>query len=219
MYSIGAFLGEGDNARVYLAEKGGKQYAMKFITENTPEIVHEISIHKAAAKLGCAPNIYEDFSNIEHEGTVYARAIVMDLIQTFDSQSIPDDIQIDIIQRTWKLIQHGIIHNDLHQGNVGMRQERGRMRGVIFDFGEAERIDPPTNCVVLRQLLVSQLYALITKTDCNVNNTISLCGDQPIHDAIYLIRKHSPESLEELENLIGVRCQRTSKRKRQRLRM
>ena len=190
---------------------------MKFITENTPEIVHEISIHKAAAELGCAPKIYKDFSNIEHEGTVYARAIVMDLIQTFHSQSIPDEIQIDIIQRTWTLIQNGIIHNDLHQGNVGMRQEKGRMRGVIFDFGEAERIDPPTNCVVLRQLLVSQLYALITDTDCNVNNTISLCGNQPIHNAIYQIRKHTPKLLQDLESLMGVRCQRTSKRKRQRL--
>ena len=216
-YEIGEYLGRGDNAVVYRARKNGKNYAMKFIIENTPEIIHEISIHKEAAALGCAPNIYEDFSNAEHNGVKYARAIVMDVIQTFRS-SIPDAIQKDIIQRTWMLIQNGIIHNDLHQGNIGMRKEGRRWRGVIFDFGEAERIDPPSDCVILRQLLVSQLYALITKTDCNTNNRISLCGDHPIHDAIYLIRKHSPETLQELKDLLGVSCQsRQSSRKRLRL--
>ena len=140
----------------------------------------------------------------------------MDVIQTFRN-SISDSIQKDLVQRTWLLIQNGIIHNDLHQGNVGMRREGRRMRGVIFDFGEAERIDPPRDCVVLRQLLVSQLYALITRTDCNTNNTIPLCGDHPIHDTIYLIRKHSPESLQELEDLIGISCQRPESRKRLRL--
>lgn len=216
-YEIGEYLGRGDNAVVYKVTKNGKSYAMKFIKENTPDIIHEISIHKEAARLGCAPNIYEDFLNVEHEGVVYARAIVMDVIQTFRS-SISDDIQKDIVQRTWLLIQHGIIHNDLHQGNIGMRREGRRMRGVIFDFGEAERIDPPKDCVVLRQLLVSQLYALITKTDCNTNNSIPLCGDHPIHDTIYLIRKHSPETLQELQALVGIRCQqRRSTRKRQRL--
>ena len=215
-YEIGEYLGKGDNAVVYKARKDGKTYAMKFIAENTPEIIHEISIHKQAAALGCAPNIYEDFSNVEHNGVRYARAIVMDVIQTFRN-SISDAIQKDLVQRTWLLIQNGIIHNDLHQGNVGMRREGRRMRGVIFDFGEAERIDPPRDCVVLRQLLVSQLYALITKTDCNTNNSIPLCGDHPIHDTIYLIRKHSPESLQELEDLIGISCQRPSSRKRLRL--
>ena len=38
---------------------------------------------------------------------------------------------------------------------------------------------------------------------CNRNNTIDLCGDQPIHNAIYDIKAHTEASLDSLDKLLG----------------
>ena len=197
---MGKMLGSGDNAVVYEATKNGTTFAMKLIKRNTKSMQQEISIHKEAAALGCAPKIFADFGRMTVKGRTYARALIMEIIRPFNTA---DTTQMDIIQRCYILLQNGIIHNDLHQGNVGVRLENGEERGIIFDFGEAERIAPPTDKVVLRQLLVAQLYALLTDKGCNYNNTLSLCGDAPIHDAIYLIRAHTKKSLSELNKLLG----------------
>ena len=199
-YTIGKKLGSGDNAVVYEATKDGEKYAMKFIRETSDAINREIRIHKKAMNLGCAPQIYEDFIDVKHKGIKYARALVMEKISTFNGKTkITDQQQIDIMQQTWILLENGIIHNDMHQGNIGLLNRHG----IIFDFGEAEEIDPPANKVILRQLFICQLYALITSDGCNLNNRISLCGDNPIHNAIYQVRAHKPYGLEELNRLLG----------------
>lgn len=199
-YTIEKELGSGDNAVVYEATKGRKKYAMKFIRETSDAINREIRVHKRAMQLGCAPKIYEDFINVTLYDEYFARALVMEKISTFKNRKkITPLQQIDIMQQTWILLENGIIHNDMHQGNIGLLNRRG----IIFDFGEAEEIDPPTNKVILRQLFICQLYALITSDGCNENNRISLCGDAPIHNAIYQVRAHKPDGLEELNRILG----------------
>ena len=197
-YTIGKKLGSGANAVVYEATKGRKKYAMKFIRETSDAIDREIRIHKRAMVLGCAPRIIEDFIKVRLKKQNYARALVMEKISTF-KREITRQQQIDIMRNTWILLENGIIHNDMHQGNIGLLNQRG----IIFDFGEAEEIDPPTNKVILRQLFICQLYALITSKGCNTSNQIELCGEQPIHDAIYYVRGHKPEGLEQLNELLG----------------
>jgi len=200
-YTIGKELGSGDNAVVYEATKDGETYAMKFIKKSSDAIDREIRIHKRAMKLECAPKIYEDFIYVKHKRIKYARALVMEKISTFKNRKkITSQQQIDIMQQTWILLENGIIHNDMHQGNIGLRTNGS---GIVFDFGEAEEIDPPTNKVILRQLFICQLYALITRVGCNKNNRISLCGNEPIHNAIYQVRAHKPDELEELNQLLG----------------
>ena len=199
-YTIGKKLGSGQNAVVYEATKDSKKYAMKFICEPSDAIDREIRIHKRAMKLKCAPQIYEDFSDVTLDDKSFARALVMEKIRTF-KRKITRQQQIDIMKNTWILLENGIIHNDMHQGNIGLLINN--KRGIIFDFGEAEEIDPPTNKVILRQLFICQLYALITSDGCNENNKISLCGNEPIHDAIYQVRAHKPKGLEELNELLG----------------
>ena len=207
-YNLKKILGQGDNAIVFLVERNGKDYALKVIKSNTSKIDNEISIQKKAAELGCAPKIYEDVENVNIEQGEFnvhgERAIVMEIIKTFEgADKIAHRYQKDLIQRTWILLQNGIIHNDLHQGNIGIRKEGRHLRGIIFDFGEAEVIAPPTNNTIIRQLMVSQLFSMLTNTGCNSNNSIDLCGDQPIHNAIYDIKRHDKDSLDDLDKLLG----------------
>lgn len=210
-YKLKKILGQGDNAIVFLVERDGKEYALKVIRSNTPQINKEIAIQKKAADLGCAPKIYEDVENVSIEQGEFnvhgERAIVMEIIKTFEGKDkISFRYQKDLIQRTWILLQNGIIHNDLHQGNIGIRKEGRQWRGIIFDFGEAEVIAPPTNNTIIRQLLVAQLFSMLTSggtSGCNKNNTIDLCGNQPIHNAIYDIKRHDKDSLDDLDKLLG----------------
>lgn len=210
-YKIKSILGKGDNAVVFLVERDKQQFALKVIEKNTPKIDREIAVQKRAADLGCAPKILDDVINIDIEQGKFKargeRAIVMEIIKTFDgAKTILDRYQVDIMRRTWILLKNGIIHNDLHQGNVGIRKEGRKWRGVIFDFGEAEVIPPPKNNTVIRQLMVAQLFSMLTSggtNGCNRNNTIDLCGDQPIHNAIYDIKAHTEASLDSLDELLG----------------
>lgn len=207
-YKLKSILGQGDNAIVFLVERDRKEYALKVMRTNTPQIDREVAIQKKAASLGCAPKILEDVFDVNIEQGEFnvhgERAIVMEIIKTFDkSKTIASRHQKDLIQRTWILLQNGIIHNDLHQGNIGIRKEGRVWKGIIFDFGEAEVITPPTNNTIIRQLMVSQLFSMLTNTGCNSNNKIDLCGDQPIHNAIYDIKKHNKDSLDDLDKLLG----------------
>lgn len=136
------------------------------------------------------------------------QGIVMEIIQPIwvgddNRDTITPHHQQQLVSKTWRMVQLGIIHNDLHQGNVGILKGNA----CIYDFGEAEIINvqsvalPP---VVTRQLLVSQLYSLLTRAGCNHNNNIDLCGyNQPIHDAIYFVKSHTARDLSLLENMIN----------------
>lgn len=135
------------------------------------------------------------------------QGIVMEIIQPIwvgdgkkDTITVPHQQQL--VSKTWRMVQLGIIHNDLHQGNVGILNGEA----CIYDFGEAEIINVqsvPLPPVVMRQLLVSQLYSLLTREGCNHNNNIDLCGDNmPIHDAIYFVKSHTNDDLTLLNNMI-----------------
>lgn len=136
------------------------------------------------------------------------QGIVMEIIQPIwvgdgNRNTITELHQQQLVSKTWRMVQLGIIHNDLHQGNVGILNGKA----CIYDFGEAEFIDPERVAllpsVVMRQLLVSQLYSLLTREGCNHNNNIDLCGDMPIHDAIYFVKSHTAQDLSLLENMIN----------------
>ena len=201
------------------------------------DILKETSIQIYASKNGIAPgvfgytsNIWEHIQNPEylitymkqklaneilrkifksHRAPNALQGIVMQIIQPiwFGSpgrNTITELHQQQLVSKTWRMVQLGIIHNDLHQGNVGILNEKA----CIYDFGEAEFIDPERVAllpsVVMRQLLVSQLYSLLTREGCNHNNNIDLCGDNmPIHDAIYFVKSHTNYDLTLLDNMIN----------------
>jgi predicted Ser/Thr protein kinase len=136
------------------------------------------------------------------------QGIVMEIIQPIwlgdnDKDTITPHHQQQLVSKTWRMIKLGIIHNDLHQGNVGILNGNA----CIYDFGEAEFIDPERVAllplVVIRQLLVSQLYSLLTREGCNHNNNIDLCGDRPIHNAIYYVKSHTEDDIARLNNMIN----------------
>ena len=201
------------------------------------DILNETSIQIYASKNGIAPgvfgytdDIWEHIQNPEYLITymkqklankilrkIFKRrgapnalqGIVMEIIQPIwvgdgNRNTITELHQQQLVSKTWRMVQLGIIHNDLHQGNVGILNGKA----CIYDFGEAEFIDPERVAllplVVIRQLLVSQLYSLLTREGCNHNNNIDLCGDRmPIHDAIYYVKSHTAQDLSLLENMIN----------------
>ena len=210
-----------------------EQLALKIITNDASQgdILKETSIQIYASKNGIAPGVFGYTSNIWEHITnrevlerrlakffpkktrlnpnpepVPLQGIVMEIIQPIwvgdgNRNTITVPHQQQLVSKTWKMVQLGIIHNDLHQGNVGILNEEA----CIYDFGEAEIIQGvPLPSVVMRQLLVSQLYSLLTREGCNHNNNIDLCGDRmPIHDAIYYVKSHTAQDLSLLENMIN----------------
>ena len=210
-YEIIEELGSGDNAVVFLVENffSREQFALKVIRENTEAIQKEIDIHKKAGGLGIAPPIEDDFENVREYVTNPEaigmrgpkRGILMPVIKTFvDKDSMSDEYQEELVRKTWKMVLNGIIHNDLHQGNVGIMDDKA----VIFDFGLAEEIPKPSNLTIMRQLLISQLFSLLTTVGCNGNNKINLCGEQPIHNAIYNVKRHRTDDCVALTKMLGV---------------
>ena len=209
-----------------------KEFALKIITNGASQgdILKETNIQIYASKNGIAPRVFGYTSNIWEHITnrevlerrlakffpkktrlnpnpepVPLQGIVMEIIQPIwvgdgNRNTITVPHQQQLVSKTWKMVQLGIIHNDLHQGNVGILNEEA----CIYDFGEAEIIQGvPLPSVVMRQLLVSQLYSLLTREGCNHNNNIDLCGDMPIHDAIYYVKSHTAQDLSLLENMIN----------------
>ena len=215
-YKIIKKLGKGDNAIVFLVERQNEKlerenekFALKVIKENTEAIQKEIDIHRKAGKLGIAPPILEDFKDVHTCVTnpleigmdAPSRAILMPFIETFvDKDSMSPKHQRELVRETWIMILNGIIHNDLHQGNVGIMDDKA----VIFDFGLAEEIPKPSNLTIMRQLLISQLFSLLTTVGCNGNNKINLCGEQPIHNAIYNVKRHRTDDCVALTKMLGV---------------
>jgi predicted Ser/Thr protein kinase len=196
------------------------------------DILKETNIQIYASENGIAPrvfgytsNIWEYITNREVLERTLAKffpkktrsnpkpepaplqGIVMQIIQPIwfggpNRNTITELHQQQLVSKTWRMVQLGIIHNDLHQGNVGILNGEA----CIYDFGEAEIINVqsvPLPPVVMRQLLVSQLYSLLTREGCNHNNNIDLCGDNmPIHDAIYFVKSHTNDDLTLLNNMI-----------------
>lgn len=223
-YEIIKELGSGDNAVVFLVAMenfSDKQFALKVIKDNSEDIRKEIIIHKKAGSIGIAPPIISDFVDVHAYVTNpleigmdgQKRGILMPLIETFvEKNSMSHKHQKELVRKTWIMILNGIIHNDLHQGNVGIMDDKA----VIFDFGLAEEIPKPSNLTIMRQLLISQLFSLLTTVGCNENNKINLCGDQPIHNAIYYVKTHRNDDCEILSQMLGDRydpCQALASKK------
>ena len=212
-YKIIEELGKGDNAIVFLVERQNEKlerenekFALKVIKVNSVDITKEIEIHRKAGGLGIAPPILEDFDDVRTYVTNPfqigmngpKRGILMPLITAF-KDSMSHVHQKELVRATWIMILNGIIHNDLHQGNVGIMGDKA----VIFDFGLAEEIPKPSNLTIMRQLLISQLFSLLTTVGCNENNKINLCGNHPIHNAIYNVKTHRNDDCETLSQMLG----------------
>ena len=124
-------------------------------------------------------------------------------IDNFDkSKKLNQKNQKGFVEMVARLVAVGLIHNDLHYGNIGkLPGKDGQI--VLFDYGLAQLIDPPTHILVYAQIVMAQLYSLIDS--CNNNNVKTFndyCGkNNPIVDTINGIRKNDEKTMAALEKI------------------
>lgn len=102
------------------------------------------------------------------------------------------EFQRSVVTAIKALTKSGILHNDLHAGNV-MANDAGR--AVLIDF-DLSSVIKPKDPAIEDQLVLAQLYALIDS--CNSNTRMNICledepEDQPgtIASEIYAIRQRA----------------------------
>jgi hypothetical protein len=176
-------LGKGEYGDVLLVRNGGVEGAMK-VMKDTPSNRREVGVQRMAAELGIAPKVYEDGS--AGNGKVY---VVMQVVKPFPKS--PTRVQQrGFVKAALKAVRAGIIHNDLHAGNVGLGP-KGNV--LLLDYGLTELHAPIQDPMLWRQVLIAQLYAFADP--CNVNNPAfhctrgngGGCGGYVV-DAIYALR-------------------------------
>jgi len=184
IFTLGPIIGTGENAVVHSAvDNKGTPLAMKIIQggANNLALQHEIEMHKRAQESQITARIYACYKAGDN------LHVVMDSLQPYSEFKTTKKYERDLICKVWKMIQAGIIHNDLHQGNVG-RLTSGE--AVIFDFGFAKLVDAHTTTLVQEQLVIAQLYSLLENHEhgCNTNNVKNLCNSAFV-DEIYNIKQ------------------------------
>lgn len=182
---LGKILGRGEGGIVYEDTQSDK--VIKHDQSNLADFKREVKFQQDAARIYVAPKIY----------AVEGHYVLMDRIQPVDKlKGLTKSDEIALIHLLAKLVGVGIIHNDLHTGNIGRLMDGGM---TIIDFGFTIKIDPPKNKTIFSQLLMAQLYALIDP--CNINNRVDCDKDSPIIDVIYYIRQNNQKYIDSLWNI------------------
>jgi predicted Ser/Thr protein kinase len=162
----GKKIGQGEmGGAVFQYTKGNRKAAVKTFKlnpknpKNTNAVEKEIRIQKAASSLGLAPEIY-DIERAQGQINVYMQ-------QLYPIKALKTSQQQQLVDTVAKLINNGIIHNDLHFGNI-MRTTKGKV--MITDFGMAQQTRYPIgfSSHLFRQTMIATLSSLLDP--CNQNN-------------------------------------------------
>jgi tRNA A-37 threonylcarbamoyl transferase component Bud32 len=144
----------------------------------------EMAMHRIMACLNVAPQLYDVGKN----------TIIMDRVRplTRDERISVTD-QRALVVLVAKSVAAGLLHNDLHQGNVGWLRDAM----VMFDFGYTMQIEPIRDPVVYLQVVMAQLYSLIEP--CSKEN-VSWCHAEDnentiVADTIYGIRTNDLQTV------------------------
>lgn len=153
------------------------------VVKRAPNISEsEINMHKIMACLNVAPQLH----------AVGKDMVIMDRVRTLErDERISVTDQRALVVLVAKSVAAGLLHNDLHQGNIGWRRDAM----VMFDFGFTMQIKPIQDVAVYLQVVMAQLYGLIEP--CSKEN-VSWCHAEDgentvVTDVIYGIRTNNPE--------------------------
>jgi RIO-like serine/threonine protein kinase len=140
-------------------------------------------------ELGIAPRIYACWvcskrgSGFPAMGYYVMQKIDFIYGEKFPSKSLPGKpappaVEKQLVNVVAKMVSHGIIHNDLHPGNIGVLKN-GKL--VIFDYGFSQRAD--VEIKFPEQVLMAQLYTIIEQY------AKPIMFNSLIYDTIYKIRQ------------------------------
>lgn len=136
----------------------------------------EVIIGNQLGSLGIAPRIYDWWICENRDQTQRYGYYVMDTLSgvwkgkyDVNVAVAPSDLQIKLIGSVIDMVQLGLIHQDLHTGNISSD-------GLLFDFGLTLSVDPSLIEQYGSLLVASQLYQMIEHSDyddiVNPNNYV-----------------------------------------------
>ncbi len=153
-------LGQGVRGSAYsiCCERDGElecKYVIKVIKRGNKSldsfersIDKEVRLQQDFAALGTAPRLIKAFM-CDHEGVIIMERVDTDIIKYVDQmiydnsitteEAIKDinKIQRDFLEMLRVTYEAGLIHDDLHGENLGIKLENGRYsKGIFIDFGE-----------------------------------------------------------------------------------
>ena len=173
-------LGEGEGAKIYALDA----HRVMKIFKSTAKFEHEVRVLRKLRAIGVGP-----------QATLGPRAnsLVMPRLYPITRADLSaPSFQRALVRQVVTMVDHGLLHNDLHVGNI----MRSRARTpVIVDFDLAKTVRPPRG-VVLDQLVLAQLYAIIDPANTHnhlspkwLHHTTEALVNGPIVNTIYAIRQ------------------------------
>ncbi|HEY8075424.1 MAG TPA: SUMF1/EgtB/PvdO family nonheme iron enzyme [Labilithrix sp.] len=158
VYRVGEVVGEGGMGVVYRAHDTatGRDVALKCLHANLagdPEIRRRFAREARVLRVWSHPGAVSVFDFVEHE---HLLAIVMELVRG-DSLAthlarwrgrMPfgeiRSIVADVLEAMQDAHDHGVVHRDLKPDNILVRDDGGRLRPKIVDFGIAKILEGTT---------------------------------------------------------------------------
>ena len=139
-------LGKGGYGQTYLASKGNFKYAVK-VQEITnieiSDLKKEIKLTKKMGKLGVGPKLYDYY--ICKEDNKNKLFMVMEYMSggdlynwLGDGNKLTAKLKKDARKKLKIMHDNGIIHNDLHEGNIFIQNKNNKPELFIGDFGISE---------------------------------------------------------------------------------
>jgi len=173
----GDVIGQGEQGVVYKHVENDA-WVIKVVHDRAA-IQGEVAMQRRMACIGVAPRIIDVTDN----------EVTMErIVPLRKNEIISIREQEQLVNLVLQSVAVGLLHNDLHQGNIGRSFSSGNM--VMFDFGFTTMFNAPDELEesVYLQIVAAQLYALLDP--CNTNNSTGwLCDPKsPVVNAIYTIR-------------------------------
>ena len=168
-YKVIKSIGKGAFGEAFLLERDNKQFAVKVIDIepyifdlNYPTLHNEINSLKKLGPLGISPKLY-DYYICRNEMGVYKLYLFMEYMNMGSLSNYldnPDNVFTHEMKRQLKskikqMHSYGIIHDDLHRGNVLVHKDEktGKIDLFIGDFGLSKNKDKLIKNIITRNTL------------------------------------------------------------------
>lgn len=148
-YKIINKIGNGEYGSVWLVKKGKKKYALKVqtidmkimsdLSETYKRLENELKKSELMGKYGIGPKVYDYY--ICADGNMVNVILIMEYMNygTLESylriHSLKESDQIQILDKMKKMHKLGIIHGDIHEGNILVKKMKGKFYFYLGDFG------------------------------------------------------------------------------------
>lgn len=174
-YHFMSKIGAGENGDVYLVSKGIYSLVVKIMTENSPlDTMYEVLVSSKFGQYKIGPTIHR-YNRVTYKRKTYAFVLMERIDYTLEdylTTNVPErdirNIVAGIESRIKSMCSHGLVHGDLHIGNIGLR---GRITNggiiqyevVFFDNGFSSVTKQNTRCKHMYKAECTQLMRVLSR--------------------------------------------------------